>query len=97
MSHSLEARRAVERVTSDVTLVEDMATELARALQLPGTNRTLGRKFVSFGLSALQENGSDAEAEAAFLGKSRSLASIRPELATSLLHRVRERLRNATL
>ena len=26
MSHSLEARRAVERVTSDVTLVEDMAT-----------------------------------------------------------------------
>ncbi|KAH8052375.1 ATP-dependent RNA helicase [Aureococcus anophagefferens] len=82
---------------SETALAEDIATELARALQLPGTNRTLGRKFVGFGLSALRDYSSDAEAEGAFLKKSRSLASIRPELANGLLHRVRERLRNATL
>ena len=43
-------------------MAEDIATELARALQLPGTNRTLGRKFVGFGLSALRDYSSDAEA-----------------------------------
>ncbi|KAH8080052.1 ATP-dependent RNA helicase [Aureococcus anophagefferens] len=85
------------RIVVNQALAEDIATELARALQLPGTNRTLGRKFVGFGLSALRDYSSDAEAEGAFLKKSRSLASIRPELANGLLHRVRERLRNATL
>ena len=88
---------SLTKTTRSQALAEDIATELARALQLPGTNRTLGRKFVGFGLSALRDYSSDAEAEGAFLKKSRSLASIRPELANGLLHRVRERLRNATL
>ena len=74
-SHSLEARRAVERVTSDSSLAFDVATELARALQLPGTNKTLGRKFVGFGLSALRDGASESEVEALFVKKTRNLAS----------------------
>ena len=94
---SLEQRKAVERVTTDAALAEALATELARALQLPGTNRTLGRTFVRFGLAALREGDGDADVERLFLTKARTLASIRPELASALLHRVKERLRNATL
>ena len=93
---SLAARRAHDRVAQDAGLAEELATELARALQLPGTNRTLGRTFVRYGLAALKEP-TEERAEQAFLAKAKSLASIRPELASQLLHRVRERLRNATL
>ena len=50
---SLAARRAHDRVAQDAGLAEELATELARALQLPGTNRTLGRTFVRYGLAAL--------------------------------------------
>ena len=89
-------RRAHDRVAQDAGLAEELATELARALQLPGTNRTLGRTFVRYGLAALREP-TEERAEQAFLAKAKSLASIRPELASQLLHRVRERLRNATL
>ena len=92
----LAARRAHDRVAQDAGLAEELATELARALQLPGTNRTLGRTFVRYGLAALKEP-TEERAEQAFLAKAKSLASIRPELASQLLHRVRERLRNATL
>lgn len=92
----LAARRAQDRVTQDAALSEAVATELARALQLPGTNKTLGRTFVRYGLAALKEPTAE-RAEAVFLGKAKGLASIRPELAAQLLHRVRERLRNATL
>ena len=52
---SLAARRAHDRVAQDAGLAEELATELARALQLPGTNRTLGRTFVRYGLAALKE------------------------------------------
>ena len=93
---TLAARRAHDRVAQDAGLAEELATELARALQLPGTNRTLGRTFVRYGLAALREP-TEERAEQAFLAKAKSLASIRPELASQLLHRVRERLRNATL
>ena len=93
---SLAARRAHDRVAQDAGLAEELATELARALQLPGTNRPRGRTFVRYGLAALKEP-TEERAEQAFLAKAKSLASIRPELASQLLHRVRERLRNATL
>ena len=92
----LAARRAHDRVAQDAGLAEELATELARALQLPGTNRTLGRTFVRYGLAALKEP-TEERAEQAFLAKAKSLASIRPELASQLRHRVRGRLRNATL
>ena len=88
---SLAARRAHDRVAQDAGLAEELATELARALQLPGTNRTLGRTFVRYGLAALKEP-TEERAEQAFLAKAKSLASIRPELASQLLHRVRERI-----
>ena len=84
---TLEIRRAFERVTTDGALANDIATELARALQLPGTNHTLGRTFVRFGLAVLREaSASEAETEADFLAKTKTLASIRPELANALLH-----------
>ena len=90
---SLAARRAHDRVAQDAGLAEELATELARALQLPGTNRTLGRTFVRYGLAALKEP-TEERAEQAFLAKAKSLASC-PGSRRS--HRVRERLRNAPL
>ena len=59
-------REAQDRVLNDAALVDDVATTLARALSLPGTNRTLGRKFISLALTAAEGHGDD---DAGFCGR----------------------------
>ena len=86
-------RRGSERVLKDVGLLSEVASALGSALGLSGTNKTLGRKFVSLGVKAVIENPDDADA--AFALAAREVASVRGDVLTSILESVRTRLRSA--
>ena len=46
------ARRVADQTQNDPSLIETAAVEIARALNLEGNNRTLGRKFVRIAVSS---------------------------------------------
>ena len=82
--------RAQERVVKDAELLGEVALVLAEALGLPGTNKTLGRKFISLGL----QHSDDADL-ANFGAATREVASVRQEVLAQVLERVKARLLSA--
>lgn len=95
VSHSVFLRRMAaatprEVVLSDTSLIDDVASRLARALNLAGTNRTLGRKFVSLGLDSC-----DDDDDSGFVSASRRLASVQADVLSDILHRIRQALNAA--
>lgn len=89
---------AQQHVLSDVALVEDVSTRLAQALNLTGTNRTLGRRFVSIGLETAEACGDDVNAmETRFAAAARELACVRADVLAEIIHRINDRLRGVKL
>jgi flagellar biosynthesis GTPase FlhF len=86
MSGDLMARKAAEQVQNDNMLIETVAVEVARALNLEGNNRTLGRKFVRLALVS--------ESIDAFKEKTIEYGQVRKEILVELYHRVKQKYSN---
>ena len=83
------ARRAAEQVQNDSHLIETVAIEIARALNLEGNNRTLGRKFVRLALvSDSIEN---------FKERSIEYGQVRREILVEIFHRIKQKYANLLL
>ena len=82
-------RKVGEAVQNDSMLIERTAVEIARALNLEGNNRTLGRKFVRM---ALASNSVDVLKE-----KSSDYGNIRKELLAEIFHDVKQKYNNILL
>lgn len=80
------ARRAQELVQDDNVLISTVATEISRALNLEGNNKTLGRKFIRIAL-----NTSDIDD---FKAKSIEYGQFRKEFLIELHHSVNQRYIN---
>jgi hypothetical protein len=89
MSGDLMARRAAEQVQNDSLLIETVAVEVARALNLEGNNRTLGRKFVRLALVS--------ESIDAFKERTIEYGQVRKEILVELYHRVKQKYSNLLL
>jgi hypothetical protein len=83
------ARRAAEQVQNDSHLIETVAVEVARALNLEGNNRTLGRKFVRLALvSDSIEN---------FKERTIEYGQVRKEILVEIFHRIKQKYANLLL
>jgi pre-mRNA-splicing factor ATP-dependent RNA helicase DHX38/PRP16 len=89
MDADLIARKANELVLDDINLISSTATEISRALNLEGNNKTLGRKFVKI---ALYSTSIDE-----FKEKSIEYGQFRRELLIELYHSVHQRYNNIVI
>ena len=81
-----EIRRATDLVLNDDSLIASAATSIARALNLEGNNRTLGRKFVRMALDS-----SDIDN---FKEKSSQYGKIKSDLLVEIFHSIKQRHSN---
>jgi hypothetical protein len=79
-------RKVGEAVQNDSMLIERTATEIARALNLEGNNRTLGRKFVRMALAA--------DSIESFKEKSMDYGNIRKDVLVEIFHNVKQKYSN---
>lgn len=79
-------RKVVDSVQNDSLLIERTATEIARALNLEGNNRTLGRKFVRMALAS--------DTIDTFKEKSLDYGNIRKDILVEIFHKVKQKYNN---
>jgi hypothetical protein len=82
-------RRVAEIIQNDSMLIETTAVEIARALNMEGNNRTLGRKFVRLALAS--------ESVDVFKEKTIEYGQIRREILLEIHHRVHQKYSNTLI
>lgn len=80
------SRRISEQIQNDTHLIEIIAVEIARALNLEGNNRTLGRKFVRLALISESFDG--------FKERSIEYGQIPKEILVEIYHKVKQKYSN---
>lgn len=81
------SRRISEQIQNDSHLIENVAVEIARALNLEGNNRTLGRKFVRLALIS--------DTLEAFKERSVEYGQIPKEILIEIYHKVKQKYSNS--